>query len=320
MQLPRQSVLGVSVQGTWQKIVGRGLLRVVHVARLDMRPGIVEQEAHRETGSRVSYATEDDPPDRLQEIIRNKVSKGRQGDASDLHGSNGTIMNNSRKSIGFVYVHESPTGIIGNDSGEGSRGIKNYHENLVGIVGNDSEEVIGDDVLGHYDIYVVSKELKGQLGVALLDSGSQVSLVKESSLAKFIEEKNGNFQIFGVTGKELEIKGKVNINLENTLEPLKQECYVVDNLPRDLDMILGQDWLENAGYGFQKKTPVFIPPYCEKIVKCKTLEKGVHFTEHQTLQPGLICAASLVNCESYEFPCLVVNLTDEPACMSTEPN
>lgn len=70
MQLPRLSVLGVSVQGTWQKIVGQGHLRAVHVARLGMKPGIVEQEAHRETGSRVSFATEDDPPDRLRERER----------------------------------------------------------------------------------------------------------------------------------------------------------------------------------------------------------------------------------------------------------
>ena len=117
------------------------------------------------------------------EIIENKVGNRRQGDASDLRGSDGTIIDNSRTSIGFVNVHENSgensrgfvnvhensTGIIGNDSGEGSRGIKNDHENLVGVVGNDSEEVIGNDVLGYYEIYVVSKELKGELGVALLD-------------------------------------------------------------------------------------------------------------------------------------------------------
>jgi hypothetical protein len=74
-------------------------------------------------------------------------------------------------------------------------------------------------------------------------------------------------------------------------------CYVVDSLPRNLDTILGQDWLDNAGYGFQKKTPVIIPPYSEQVVKCKTLEKGVRFIEHQILQRGLICAASLVNCK-----------------------
>jgi hypothetical protein len=60
-------------------------------------------------------------------------------------------------------------------------------------------------------------------------------------------------------------------------------CYVVDSLPRNLDIILGQDWLDNAGYGFQKKTQVIIPPYSEQVVKCKTLEKGVRFIEHQIL-------------------------------------
>jgi hypothetical protein len=57
-------------------------------------------------------------------------------------------------------------------------------------------------------------------------------------------------------------------------------CYI-DSLPRNLDIIFGQDWLDNVGYDFQKKTPVVIPPYSEHVVKCKTLEKGVHFIERQ---------------------------------------
>jgi hypothetical protein len=77
--------------------------------------------------------------------------------------------------------------------------------------------------------------------------------------------------------------------------------------------------LDNAGYGFQNKTPVIIPPYSEQVVKCKTLEKGVRFIEHQILQPGLICAASLVSCETSGFPCLVINLTYMPVCMVTDP-
>jgi hypothetical protein len=96
-------------------------------------------------------------------------------------------------------------------------------------------------------------------------------------------------------------------------------CYVVDSLPRNLDIILGQDWLDNEGYGFQKKTPIIIPPYSEQVIKCKTQEKGARFIEHQITQPGLICACSLVNCENFEFPCLMVNLTDKPICMTVNP-
>jgi uncharacterized protein YpiB (UPF0302 family) len=49
-----------------------------------------------------------------------------------------------------------------------------------------------------------------------------------------------------------------------------------------------------------------------------TIEKGVHFIEHQILQPRLICASSLVNCENFAFPCLMVNLTDKPICITTD--
>jgi hypothetical protein len=204
--------------------------------------------------------------------------------------------------------------------GRNSRGIIDHEDSLrVGIVENDSEEFIGNDSLGRYEIYVVSPQLKEGLGVALIDSGSQISLIKESSLTKCIKEGGENLHITGITGKQMKVKGKVNVKIENTLEPLEQKCYIVDSLPRKLDMILGQDWLRDAGYGFQKKTPTVIPPYSEQVIKCKTVEKGVRFIEHQVIQPGLVCAASLVNCENFEYPCLMMNLTDKPICMRTDP-
>jgi hypothetical protein len=89
--------------------------------------------------------------------------------------------------------------------------------------------------------------------------------MKESSLTKFNKEKNGNLQIQGITGKQMEVKGQVKLNIENTFEPLNQTCYVVDSLPKDLDIILGQDWSEYAGYGFQKKTPIVIPACSNKM-------------------------------------------------------
>jgi hypothetical protein len=161
--------------------------------------------------------------------------------------------------------------------------------------------------------------LKEGLGVALIDTGSHVSLVKESSLTKFSKERYGNARIYGITGNQSNRRGQVTLEIENTLEPLTQVCYVVDNLPRNLDVILGQDWLDNAGHGFQKKIPTIIPPYSAHIVKLKTNERGIRFIEHQILKPGLICASSLVNCENCEFSCLMVNLTDQPIRMTTDP-
>jgi hypothetical protein len=123
----------------------------------------------------------------------------------------------------------------------------------------------------------------------------------------------------GITGAQVKLKGRVNLRIENTLEPLYQECYVVDSLPRNLDIILSQDWLGEAGYSFQKKMPTIIPPYSEQVIKCKTNEKGVRFIEHQLLRPGLIVASSLVKCKAEEFPCLVVNVTDRHINVVTSP-
>jgi hypothetical protein len=41
----------------------------------------------------------------------------------------------------------------------------------------------------------------------------------------------------------MNVKGLVNLKTENTLEPLIQERYVIDSLPKNIDVILGQDWL-----------------------------------------------------------------------------
>jgi hypothetical protein len=223
----------------------------------------------------------------------------RQGDASASHGSDEIIEDGMRETGGMEL--------------RVARGMEQRlaPEQVV-------EETQGEMGLGRYEVYVVSPQLKGELGIALIDTGSQVSLVKEVSLIKpQYEEKE--IKIQGVTGSQLKVKGKIDIMVKNTLEPLAQECFVVDRLPRNLDLILGQDWLENNGIGLQKKTPILIPTYSEQFVKCGTRERGFRYIEHQTLQLGLVCATSLVNCENVVFPCLVENLTDKPIAMSVSP-
>jgi hypothetical protein len=117
----------------------------------------------------------------------------------------------------------------------------------------------------------------------------------------------------------MNVLGLVDLKIENASEPLMQKCHIVDRLPRNLDIILGQDWLEEAGYNFQKREPIMIPPYSEQVIRCRTSERGVCFIEHQLLQPGLMAASSLVNCQANEFPCLVVNLTDQTINMIKSP-
>jgi hypothetical protein len=160
--------------------------------------------------------------------------------------------------------------------------------------------------LGRYEVYISSPQLREGLGRALIDSGSMVSIVKESSVAKYTRKQKEIIKLQGITVNEITVKGLVSLKIENTMEPLIQECYVVDRLPKDLDVILGQNWLEKAGYDIQKEVPNMMSQYSEKVIKCSNNEKGIRYIEHQIFQPGLIVASSLVNCIANEFPCLVV--------------
>jgi hypothetical protein len=65
--------------------------------------------------------------------------------------------------------------------------------------------------------------------------------VKAASLVKYRQEKGKNLQLSGISGNQIEIRGKVQLEIKNSLEPKSQMCYVVDSLPRNLDIILGQD-------------------------------------------------------------------------------
>jgi hypothetical protein len=147
---------------------------------------------------------------------------------------------------------------------------------------NESCKNMDGTELGRYEVYVVSPQLKGELGLALIDSGSMVSLVQKSSIVRFNAQEQ-KIRLQGVRGKQVNVLGLINLKIENSLDSSWLECYVVESLPRELDVILGQDWLEKSGYSVQKTVPDIIPPYSEKVIKCKTSEKGIRFIEHQIL-------------------------------------
>jgi hypothetical protein len=112
-----------------------------------------------------------------------------------LHYEAHVMMNNlnnkvdSHRPCGFD-CEESPQGVqrrIMQIDLENSPGItKGDH---IGVVRN------GPKDLGHYYVYIVSRSLEGGLGVALIDTGSQVSLVKAASLVKYRQEKGKNLHL-----------------------------------------------------------------------------------------------------------------------------
>jgi hypothetical protein len=70
--------------------------------------------------------------------------------------------------------------------------------------------------------------------------GSAISLVRESSVGKFRKQREIT-SVQSITGAQVKLKGRENLRMENTLEPLNQECYVVDSLPRNLNVVRDQD-------------------------------------------------------------------------------
>ena len=63
--------------------------------------------------------------------------------------------------------------------------------------------------LGPYEVYVTSPQLLDEIGVRLIDTGAQVSLVKEDSLKKSIPQRKYreiNVRIQGINGKDTHIK------------------------------------------------------------------------------------------------------------------
>jgi hypothetical protein len=102
------------------------------------------------------------------------------------------------------------------------------------------------------------------MGNALIDTGSQISLVAADSL--FRREKLGKqiIQINGITGNTMETRGQINLTLGETAS---HEFTVINELPMNCDILIGQDWLERFGYQFQ--TPslgINLPAYSETLV------------------------------------------------------
>jgi hypothetical protein len=54
---------------------------------------------------------------------------------------------------------------------------------------NESMGTIENSELGRYEVYIVSPQLREGLGLALIDLGSMVSIVKESSVIRFRSQK-----------------------------------------------------------------------------------------------------------------------------------
>ena len=92
-------------------------------------------------------------------------------------------------------------------------------------------------------------------------------------------------------------------------ETSPHKFLMVNSLPMNCEIILGQDWVERFRYQFQ--IPSFginLPAYSETLVRIPTTEKGNRLVEAQKLQENGFCASSVVECKDSSFLCLIINL------------
>jgi hypothetical protein len=158
---------------------------------------------------------------------------------------------------------------------------------------------------GPFEIHVLCNDLCTGLGNALVDTGSQVSLVKESGLTRGSKIELGSSRIQGITGNFVEIKGQIKLNVGDTSP---HEFLVMEKLPMNYDLLLGQDWLEKFGFNFQiPSLGITLPAYSETLVRIPTQEKGNRLVEAQELQENIFCASSVVECTNNSFLCLLIN-------------
>ena len=168
-----------------------------------------------------------------------------------------------------------------------------------------------EDVLASYSrgcasqpfiIEVVCDSLKNGRGNALINIGSQVSLVTAESLIRGLNIDERVLKIHGITGNVMETKG--------------YKFVVVEKLPLDCAVLLGQDWLECFGCRLHipsVKVDIILPAYSETLVRIPTTEKRSRLVQAQELQENIFCASSIVECVNSSFICLIINCnsTDE---------
>ena len=172
-----------------------------------------------------------------------------------------------------------------------------------------------------YIMYVLCSQLREGIGEALIDTGSQVSLVKRSVLQ--VKENREITEFKTITGEKFEIWGSVELTISNVIFGKSHKFYVVEYLPHNVDVLLGQDWLDEHNSEIRipwKREITVIPPLSETIVEFPTSERGNRYCPKQNLGNNVLCAESLVECRNGKYCCLIVNLNEDEHVLTTKPN
>ena len=183
------------------------------------------------------------------------------------------------------------------------------------------ENLVDKVTVNPFVVYVLCDYLPEGYGEALIDTGSQVSLVKQDSL-KYAKIKPANISFQTVTGELFPVIGVVNLCINNVERGKEMPFYVVKHLPQNVDMLLGQDWLERHDSEIKipwKQDPIKLPPFSETIVQFPTVEQGIRNCPKQMIGKNIICADSIVQCDEGRYCCLIINCNEEEMLVEKVP-
>jgi hypothetical protein len=133
------------------------------------------------------------------------------------------------------------------------------------------EELTRELGLEPFDVFVTSPQLQDGVGLGLIDTGAQVSLVKSKSLKKSSLKtkcKDIHVNVQGINGDSMHIDRGIMLQVNDSKEML---FYIVESLPRNLDLIMGREWLIENDYVMT--CPKIILPFSESVVKMPTRER-----------------------------------------------
>lgn len=175
---------------------------------------------------------------------------------------------------------------------------------------NDSLNYSGDRPFQTFIIEAACNSLKNGLGNTLIDTGSQVTLVRADSLARRLKINKHVLKIHGITGNFMVTKGYVDLCVGDATS---HKFLMAENLPMNCEVLLGQDWLERFGCRFQipsVNVDIILPAYSGTQVRIPTTEKGSRLVEAQELQENVLC---IKYSRMHYLVCLIVNCnsTDE---------
>jgi hypothetical protein len=153
-------------------------------------------------------------------------------------------------------------------------------KDLTGEISSSNEPEI---VLCPYEVFVISPHFQDEIGIGLIDTGAQVSLVRKKSpkenvpRAKF---RTINVNIQGINEDDIHIKEGIMLQINDSKETL---FYIVDSIPRGLDISLSQEWLLQNDYMMTCSNAIL--PFSKSVVKIPTEERGLRFVNQTRVVP-----------------------------------